>query len=80
MAEVKKTAEGVCPFCGSKDIDYRDSDFEDGYWFYKCICEKCKKGFTEVFKTVYDGYNTYDENGNENLFDADGNLMEKINF
>ena len=73
--KIKTAEEGYCPFCGDSDIDYYDTDFDSPFLFYKCECRQCKKEFLQVYKMEYDGVNVVDENGEEHLFDADGNEL-----
>lgn len=71
-----KNSEGVCPFCGSKEIEYGNMEFEFPYLFYECECKECAAEFTEVYECLYDGFNTY-EDGVERLYDTDGNEIGK---
>ena len=74
-AKKKIREQGTCPYCGSDDIEWRGSELEDELMFYNAMCNKCKRDFVEVYKLEYDGYNTYDENGEEHLFDKEGNEL-----
>ncbi len=80
MANIKKTKSGTCPYCGSDDIDYVDSDYstisDEMYFDQTCMCKACMKYFREYFTMKYDGYYAevpfgsgryidYDENGKE---------------
>lgn len=72
---VKKTEEGICPVCGDVDIDYLGTDFDSPFIFYNCVCRQCEAQFVEVYKMEYDGFNMDDEDGNEHLYDAEGNEL-----
>lgn len=71
----KKTGSGICPKCGSYNIDYLDADWQDDFFFHDCVCRDCDMEFTEVYKLVYDGFNTCGEDGKEHLFDSNGEEM-----
>jgi len=71
----KKNKPNICPMCGDEDIDYLDADWQDGLFFYKCVCRQCGAEFTEVYRLEYDGYNMPDENDEEHIFDVDGNEL-----
>lgn len=72
---MKKTELGVCPKCGSDDIEYLDMDYEDELIIHKCVCNKCELVFSEYEKTVYDGYSYYDEDWKCHDFDANGDRI-----
>lgn len=74
---VKKTRSGICPYCGSDDVDFYDSDWEDDFFFYEALCRDCESVFTEVFKIEYDGYNVYTHHGDEILYDKNGDEMKR---
>lgn len=67
--------QGTCPYCGSEEIAWHDSKLDDEYMIYNATCAKCDRTFSEVYKLVYDGYDTFDENGAEHNFDAEGNEL-----
>ncbi len=73
--QVKKTRSGICPYCGSDDVDFYDADWGDDFFFYEASCRNCESVFTEVFKMEYDGYNTYDKDGTENMFNKKGDVI-----
>ena len=72
---IKKTEDGVCPRCGSINIDWGYTELDSPFMFYPATCANCGAEFTEVYKLVYDGYNMDDEDGKEHLFDAEGNEL-----
>ena len=73
---VKKVREqGTCPYCGGTNIFWRDIEYDVDFMFHHALCDDCEKDFTEVYKITYDGYNTFDENGEEHLFDKKGNEL-----
>jgi hypothetical protein len=74
--KIKKTEEGICPVCGSDNIEWGETEFEMPLMFYKCWCRECKAEFVEVYKVEYDGFNMDDENGVEHLYDANGNELK----
>jgi transcriptional regulator NrdR family protein len=66
---MKKQEMGVCPKCGSDDIEYYVTDFDMNTVLHTCMCNKCGTRFTEYEETRYIGYSIddtqYDEDGNE---------------
>lgn len=73
----KKTMLGICPKCGSHNVDYTDSEWNDDIVEYKVNCLNCGCSFSEYERLVYDGYGImhtdghtrtyieYDKNGDE---------------
>ena len=56
--------QGLCPYCGSEDIDYLCGEFkDDNVYDYDCKCNKCGKQFIEGYHLEFDGM--FDEDGNE---------------
>jgi len=55
--EYKKVSErhGVCPKCGSEDINYSGKDRQDYYLIYPAICNKCHASWNEVYNIVPNG-------------------------
>lgn len=46
--------EGVCPYCGSIEVDYGALEFlEDGLAYYPVKCPECGKEFTEYYELRY---------------------------
>lgn len=72
--EKKIREEGTCPYCGGNNIDWHGSELDNEFMFYGATCCDCNRDFVEVFKLTYDGYNTYDNDG-EHCFDKDGNEL-----
>lgn len=71
----KVREQGTCPYCGSDKIYWGGMEHDGFNMFYHALCDECEKDFTEVYRIEYDGYNTFDENGEEHLFDKDGNEL-----
>ena len=58
MTETNKqeiiTQAGICPFCGSDEIEYLETEFLcDGQLEYRCYCDSCGCYFSEYYKTQY---------------------------
>lgn len=47
--------QGLCPYCGSEDIDYITSETENDNLDWYAKCNKCKKQFIEGYKITYVG-------------------------
>ncbi len=62
MAIVKlhKIEQGVCPYCGSTDIDYDPSSHEDDMETYPATCNTCGKQFEEWYELHFVGHNVGD--------------------
>lgn len=54
---------GVCPYCGSEDIDYITSETECDNLDWHAKCNACGKRFIEGYHIVFDGM--FDEDGEE---------------
>ena len=52
----KKVGEGLCPKCGSDDLNYGDSQLEDDYVYYEGDCRECKIQFHEWYKLEFSGF------------------------
>ena len=74
-AEKRIKEQGICPYCGSDDIEWGFREIDDPFLFDNGSCCKCGRDFIDVYKIEYDGYNTFDENGEEHLFDKEGNEL-----
>jgi len=44
---------GVCPRCGSLDIDYGISDFLDDDVYFRATCSACGLSFEEHYSLVF---------------------------
>ena len=56
MKELKlreKSCEGVCPNCGSENINWHDSDLQDGFIVYEATCDDCDTEFQEEYRLSY---------------------------
>ena len=45
--------EGICPKCGSENLDYQDSEEKDEYLVYEFECEKCGATGKEWYTVSY---------------------------
>lgn len=72
---VKKTSMGVCPKCGSEDIEYFDMEYDEELIIHKCVCDECEFVFSEYEKTIYDGYSYDGEDGKFHDFDENGDRI-----
>ena len=73
---ITKRQSGICPRCGSTEIEYVEIDWLD--WDLqrsKCICDRCDLVFQEYFQNVYDGFSFKDQNGESHAFDENGNEL-----
>ena len=72
-----KTTNGICPNCGSNEIDYygmcMDTDFNGVIASQKCVCDNCGFEYDEWYRLVYDGF-TADMNNDTHSFDTQGEL------
>ena len=44
---------GVCPLCGSENIDYGASILQDFMLLYQVKCNDCHTKFTEMYELTY---------------------------
>lgn len=52
--EISIKKQGVCPNCGSKDVEYDgESETVDNSMFYQITCNKCKSISNEWYDIVY---------------------------
>lgn len=51
---VKYDAPGVCPKCGSRDVDYMDIDLCQGTLTQECSCNECGCRWAEYFNCTFD--------------------------
>lgn len=47
--------QGLCPFCGSENIEYGNIDLRDDFLDYPCKCNNCNKEFIEGYHLEFDG-------------------------
>jgi len=50
---VEKNCEGKCPKCKSENINWHDSELQDGFIVYEATCDDCDTEFQEEYKLVY---------------------------
>lgn len=79
--------EGMCPYCGSKDIEYGAIEFEDfDAYYYPCHCKSCNKNYEEWHESIFSGVVLTDENGLTIERDKEipegvaSRLLKKMNF
>lgn len=66
-----KTEMGICPKCGSDNVDYIDAVCLDIDYENHCTCADCGCEFIEFERLDYDGYRikgettVYNKNGEE---------------
>ena len=56
MSELKlreKSCVGNCPNCGSENINWHDSEIQDGFIVYDADCGDCGQNFQEEYNIVY---------------------------
>ena len=46
---IEKHQQGVCPFCGSEELEYGDSGLQDISYYYKWECKHCGHRGTEWY-------------------------------
>lgn len=51
--------EGVCPVCGSKNLDWGFSEFNGEEMGYDYNCRDCGAEGTEYYKLVFNGHVVY---------------------
>lgn len=55
--KLKKIEQGVCPYCGSVDIDYGCGTLIDDYMHYPAECCECHRQFEEWYVLNFIGHN-----------------------
>lgn len=48
--------EGVCPICGSKNLEYNTKNVESNSFWYDIECEDCKTTFSECYELKFIGH------------------------
>lgn len=46
----KETTPGICPGCGSEDINFEDVDFQADTNYQECSCNDCDCRWHEIYK------------------------------
>ena len=75
---ITKRQNGICPRCGSYEVEYVDTDVNTGHVELqesKCICDICDFVFREYFRVVYDGFSFDGEDNKLHVFDENGKEM-----
>jgi len=60
MSKIKlhKIEQGVCPYCGSVDVDYGAIEYEDDEMlYYPATCNECGREFEEWYNLSFSGHN-----------------------
>lgn len=58
-----KNEQGVCPKCGSHNLEYDVISIECEACFYPYTCNDCGQEGEEWYSMEFTGHNVYDENG-----------------
>jgi len=45
--------QGVCPYCGSEDINFQGPDVQDGMIYYDGDCGYCNNSFKEWYNVEF---------------------------
>jgi hypothetical protein len=54
---------GICPFCGSENLDYASIKFEGDMAYFPWECKDCNHQGEEWYELKFAGHNVFDENG-----------------
>lgn len=46
----KETTPGICPGCGSEDVNFEDVDFQADTNYQECSCNDCDCRWHEIYK------------------------------
>lgn len=51
----KEYKKGICPYCGSKNIDRLGSDWNSNYtkFWYDCTCDDCESNWEEHYDVIF---------------------------
>lgn len=49
-------SQGVCPVCGSTDLDYASLEIDDCGVHYPTTCNNCSTTFNECYNLAFDGH------------------------
>ena len=74
-----KIEQGVCPYCGSVDIDYGVMEIEDDCVYYPAHCNDCKRDFNEWYRLEFDGHNVGDRKDIPCTPTDEGKVIEMVN-
>lgn len=50
---MEKECLGLCPKCGSENINWYDSELQNNFVIYNAQCDDCNCEFSEEYKLVY---------------------------
>lgn len=63
---MNKEQAGICPICGSDELNYGSIKEYDGYIAYVVECINCKCSFEENYDLVFSSQDSFcDENGED---------------
>jgi len=65
MSTQTKECIGECPYCGSDNVDYHQSETDENYITYPATCLDCKKPFEELYAITY-SFTEFKETENAN--------------
>lgn len=58
--KLKRIEQGVCPYCGSTNINYDSAELDDEMVSYPATCNRCKRNFVEWYHLDFVGHNVGD--------------------
>lgn len=53
-SQCEAQSAGICPVCGSNDLEYGDSDIQDESYIYDWTCPACGNSGKECYTLVFD--------------------------
>lgn len=60
--EFKSNKAGICPFCGSEELEYRAIELEGEMCYFPWTCPNCKHEGEEWYSLEFTGHNIIDDN------------------
>lgn len=62
---IKKEKMGICPKCGSENVEYKDYNYIDNFMIHSVVCNDCGCNFREYTTIKYIGFGMDNDDYNE---------------
>lgn len=63
----KEQKAGICPICGSDELNYGSIKEYDGYIAYVVECQKCECSFEENYNLVFEDQDSFCDKYGEDI-------------
>lgn len=71
MEKYKEIEQGICPVCGSENLNYEGLEPEEEMIVYPWTCENCGATGSEWYELQFAGHNVDTKDGNQDILSVE---------